>query len=112
MGILDNVKNKAQDLVSGNRDKIEKGLEKAGEFADSKTHGKHADKIDKGLGKVKEGLDKVAPDTATGAATGTAAQTPPPNPVAPHPSDAPAPPLTPTPPVTPAAPRSGAPDAP
>ncbi|MGQ0623457.1 MAG: antitoxin [Sporichthyaceae bacterium] len=99
MGLLDNVKNKAQDLVSGNRDKIEKGLAKAGEFADSKTGGKHADKIDKGLGKVSDGLDKVAPQSAGGSPDKAA-----PKAAAPRTTQDPAPP------VTPAAPRSGAPD--
>lgn len=74
MGMLDNMRDKAKGLVTQNRDKIETGLEKAGDMVDKKTGGKHSDKIDKGMDKVQEGLDKVAgtPDAAN--------ETPPPPP--------------------------------
>ncbi len=85
MGKLDELKNKAKDMVAGNRDKIEQGLEKAGDMVNQKTGGKHADKIDKGLEKAKEGLDKAegqtdgnaAPPTATGPAEPPQPTTPP-----------------------------------
>lgn len=60
MGMLDDMKTKAKGLVTDNKDKIESGLDKAGAMVNKKTGGKHADKIDKGLGKVSEGLDKVS----------------------------------------------------
>jgi hypothetical protein len=53
---------KAKDLVSQNRDKVEAGLDKAGDIVDQKTGGKHHDKIEKALDKADEGLDKWAPD--------------------------------------------------
>ena len=59
MGLLNDVGAKAKNLVSGNRDKIDKGLAKAGDLANRKTKGKHQDKIEQGLAKVSEGLDKV-----------------------------------------------------
>ncbi|MHA7221171.1 antitoxin [Arthrobacter sp. RHLT1-20] len=46
MGLLDDLKGKAQQLIGGNEQAIKDGIEKAGDFVDSKTGGKHADKID------------------------------------------------------------------
>ncbi|MGQ0847217.1 MAG: antitoxin [Sporichthyaceae bacterium] len=59
MSFLKNAQAKAEKLVAGNRDKIDKGLAKAGQLADKKTKGKHHDKIGKGLGAVSKGLDRV-----------------------------------------------------
>ena len=59
MGKLDDLKNKAKEMVSENREKIEGGLEKAGEVVNQKTGGKYEEKIDKGLAKAQEGLDRV-----------------------------------------------------
>ncbi len=85
MGRLDELKDKAKGLVSENRDKIEQGLEKAGDMINQKTGGKHEDKIDKGLAKAKDGLDKVAPVDEGPAAdtTGAAASPDPAHPAAP-----------------------------
>ncbi|CAN7311216.1 antitoxin [Arthrobacter sp. LjRoot78] len=59
MGILDDLKGKAQRLVGGNEQAIKDGIEKAGDFVDSKTGGKYADKIDS-VQKGAAGLvDKV-----------------------------------------------------
>lgn len=57
MGTFDNIKNKVSDLVDKNSDKISEGMEKAGDFIDSKTGGKHTDKIETGKGKLKSALD-------------------------------------------------------
>ncbi|MDV8148465.1 antitoxin [Arthrobacter sp. B10-11] len=46
MGILDDLKGKAQRLVGGNEQAIKDGIGKAGDFIDSKTGGKYAGKID------------------------------------------------------------------
>jgi hypothetical protein len=46
VGILDDLKGKAQRLVGGNEQAIKDGIGKAGDFIDSKTGGKYADKID------------------------------------------------------------------
>jgi hypothetical protein len=66
VGILDDLKGKAQRLVGGNEKAIKDGIGKAGDFIDSKTGGKYADKIV----SVQQGaaglVDKVdpKPDTA------------------------------------------------
>lgn len=57
MGTFDNLKGKVSDLVDGNSDKIADGLDKAGDFVDSKTGGKHADNIDTGKDKLLDALD-------------------------------------------------------
>jgi len=46
VGLLDDLKGKAQQLVGGNEQAIKDGIEKAGDFVDSKTGGKYADKVD------------------------------------------------------------------
>jgi hypothetical protein len=65
MGFLDKVKNlgrKAEDLVEEHDDKILDGIDKAADFADDKTKGKHSDKIDKGAAKAKDQVRKLAKD--------------------------------------------------
>jgi hypothetical protein len=59
MGKLDELKNKAKDMVTENRDRVEGSLDKAGEMVNQRTGGKHEDKIDQGLAKAKEGLDRA-----------------------------------------------------
>ncbi|MBV7296093.1 antitoxin [Corynebacterium sp. TAE3-ERU12] len=56
MGFLDKAKNKAQEFASDNPDKVEKGLDKAGDVANDKTGGKYADKIEKGQDIVSDKL--------------------------------------------------------
>lgn len=46
MGLLDDLKGKAQQVIGGNEQAIKDGIEKAGDFVDSKTDGKYADKVD------------------------------------------------------------------
>ncbi|AXJ10833.1 antitoxin [Arthrobacter sp. PM3] len=46
MGLLDDLKGKAQQVIGGNEQAIKDGIEKAGDFVDSKTGGKYADKVD------------------------------------------------------------------
>ena len=46
MGLLDDLKGKAQQVIGGNEQAIKDGIEKAGDFVDTKTGGKYADKID------------------------------------------------------------------
>ena len=74
MDKLDELKNKAKAMLSGNRDKIEGGLEKAGDLVNQKTGGKYGDKIDKGLAKAREGLDRV--DDGAGTSEGSADSSP------------------------------------
>ena len=49
MSMFDNIKDKAEDLVDSQGDKVGEGLEKAGEFADEKTGGKFGDQISQGV---------------------------------------------------------------
>ena len=46
MGLLDDLKGKAQHLIGGNEQAIKDGIAKAGDFVDSKTGGKYADRVD------------------------------------------------------------------
>ncbi len=55
MGLLD----KAKDLVSGNKDQVKDGIDKAADFADDKTGNQHSDKIDTVADKAKDALDKL-----------------------------------------------------
>lgn len=57
MGIFDNAKDKATEFAGQNPDKIDQGVEKAGDFADERTAGQHSDKIDKGQEFANEKLD-------------------------------------------------------
>ncbi|MDT8910183.1 antitoxin [Amycolatopsis sp. PS_44_ISF1] len=60
MGInFDEIKNKAQDALREHGDKIEEGLDKAAGFAKSKVDGQDS-KIDGGVQKAKEFLDKFS----------------------------------------------------
>jgi hypothetical protein len=55
MGInFDDLKNKAQNLVKEHGDKIEQGVEKAGEMAKKKFG--HADQVDKVVDKVQDAI--------------------------------------------------------
>lgn len=100
MGKLDELKNKAKEMVTENRDKIEGGLDKAGEMVNKKTGGKYEDKIDKGLAKAQEGLDRAESNTS-GGETQNSAETPTP-PTMPG-TTQPAPPNMPPPPGPPGA---------
>ena len=59
MGFLDKAKGKLQDAVDQHGDKIADGIDKAAAAADSKTGGKHTDKIESATGKAKDALDKL-----------------------------------------------------
>jgi hypothetical protein len=69
VGILDDLKGKAQQLIGGNEQAIKNGIEKVGDFVDSKTGGKHADKIDSAQRGASDFVDKAngTPDTAPAA---------------------------------------------
>lgn len=51
---LDEIKDKASEMLSEHGDKIEEGLDKAADFVDDKTGGKFSDKIDSGVDKAKD----------------------------------------------------------
>lgn len=72
MGFLDKARAKAADAVGKHGDKIDKGLDKAGNMADQRTQGKHTDKIAGAKAKATDALDNLdgkrdnlPPDTAT-----------------------------------------------
>ena len=68
MGLIGDLKGKAQQLIGGNEQAIKDGIGKAGDFIDSKTGGKYADKIDSvqqgaaSLVDKAEGTPKQAPE--------------------------------------------------
>lgn len=54
MGFLDDIKKKAQDLTKGHEEQVEKGTDKASEFAKDKFG--HEEQVDTATGKVKDFL--------------------------------------------------------
>ncbi|MGH3323794.1 MAG: antitoxin [Streptomyces sp.] len=59
MGIFDKIRGNAKKAVDQHGDKISSGLDKAAGAIDKKTGGKYTEKIDKGVGKAKQGLEKL-----------------------------------------------------
>jgi hypothetical protein len=59
MGFLDDAKKKMNEAVDKHGDKISQGIDKAADFADEKTKGKYSEKIDSGVAKAKDALDKL-----------------------------------------------------
>ncbi|MFJ6536828.1 antitoxin [Paenarthrobacter sp. NPDC091711] len=47
VGLIDDLKGKAQGLIQGNEEAIKNGIDKAGDFVDQKTGGKYAGHVDK-----------------------------------------------------------------
>ncbi|UED88152.1 antitoxin [Streptomyces profundus] len=56
---LKNLKKKAEGLAETHSDKIAQGVEKVGDFVDTKTSGKHSDKIDGAVGKAQGYVEKL-----------------------------------------------------
>ena len=59
MGMMDNMKDKARDAVGQHGDKIDEGLDKAGELAKDKAPGQHDDKIDRGVDKAQQAAEDL-----------------------------------------------------
>ncbi|MGI8721226.1 MAG: antitoxin [Geodermatophilaceae bacterium] len=57
MGTFDNLKGKVSDLVDQHSDTIQTGMDKAGDFVDSKSGGKHTEHIATGKDKLRDALD-------------------------------------------------------
>ncbi|MFC0435510.1 antitoxin [Kutzneria buriramensis] len=53
---LNELKNKAKEMVGEHGDKADGAVDRAGEFVDEKTGNKHSDQIRQGTDKAKEGL--------------------------------------------------------
>ena len=58
MGIFD----KAKDALSGQEDKVDAGVEKAGDMVDEKTEGKYGEQVDKGQDLANEKLGEMTGD--------------------------------------------------
>jgi hypothetical protein len=80
VGLIDDLKGKAQGLIHGNERAIKDGITKAGDFVDSKTGGKYAGHVN----KVQDGASKLVDknDGTPGVAPATE-QAPPVHPVPP-----------------------------
>jgi hypothetical protein len=58
MGIFD----KAKDALRGHEDKVDAGIEKAGDMVDEKTGGKYAEQVDKGQDMARDRLSDTTTD--------------------------------------------------
>ena len=58
MGIFD----KAKDALSGQQDKVDEGVDKAGDMVDDKTEGKYAEQVDQGQEMAKDKLGGLTGD--------------------------------------------------
>jgi hypothetical protein len=58
MGIFD----KAKDAMSGQQDKVDAGVEKAGDMVDEKTGDKYTEHVDQGQETAKDKLSDFASD--------------------------------------------------
>ncbi|MFF4790307.1 antitoxin [Streptomyces sp. NPDC001276] len=56
---LKNLKGKVEDIAEAHGDKISDGLQKAGDFIDGKTGGKHSNTIDTVVDKAQDAVDKL-----------------------------------------------------
>ena len=81
MGLIDDLKSKAQGLIHGNEQAIKNGLTKAGDFVDTKTGGKYAGHVD----KIQNGASKLVDKNGTPGQAPASEQIPPVNPVPPVP---------------------------
>ena len=59
MSFLDKAKDAAKKAADEHGDKVRGATDKAGDFINEQTGGKHSDKIETGKQKVKDGLDKL-----------------------------------------------------
>lgn len=53
---------RAAGMVGRHRGTIDKGVTKIGEAANTRTGGRHQDRIRKGVEQARAGLDKIDPD--------------------------------------------------
>ena len=79
MGLIDDLKGKAQGLIRGNEQAIKDGITKAGDFVDTKTGGKYSGHVD----KIQNGASKLIDKNGTPGAAPAAEQVPPVNPPVP-----------------------------
>jgi hypothetical protein len=79
VGLIDDLKGKAQGLIRGNERTIKDGITKAGDFVDTKTGGKYAGHVN----KVQDGASKLIDKNGTPGQAPASGQVPPVNPVPP-----------------------------
>ncbi|MET1087597.1 MAG: antitoxin [Arthrobacter sp.] len=79
VGLIDDLKGKAQGLIHGNEQAIKDGITKAGDFVDTRTGGKYAGHVD----KIQDGASKLIDKNGTPGGTPAPGQVPPVNPVPP-----------------------------
>jgi hypothetical protein len=79
VGLIDDLKGKAQGLIRGNEQAIKNGISKAGDLVDTKTGGKYSGHVN----KVQDGASKLIDKNGTPGAAPAAEQVPPVNPVPP-----------------------------
>lgn len=63
MGLFDDLQGKAQDLITGNEEAIQDGIEKVGDFVDEQTGGKFAEQVDLVQGAASDFVAKMDGDT-------------------------------------------------
>jgi hypothetical protein len=56
---VDDLVEKAKDLISGNKDVSKDAVEKAGDMVDEKTEGKYSEHVDKGQEAAKDYIEKL-----------------------------------------------------
>jgi hypothetical protein len=71
---LKGLRDQAQQAVADNKDKIQGAVQNVGEAANTRTHGKYAEKIAKVGDKVSGGVEKFAAQDEGGAPEGGAGQ--------------------------------------
>jgi hypothetical protein len=81
VGLIDDLKGKAQGLIRGNEQAIKNGINKAGDFVDTKTGGKYSGHVD----KIQHGASKLIDKNGTPGQAPAAGQVPPVTPVNPVP---------------------------
>jgi hypothetical protein len=58
---IDELKQKAQEVISKHPDKVEQVIDKVESYADKRTGGKHSELIDKGADQLKQRLGEQRP---------------------------------------------------
>ena len=62
MGVFDEFKKKAGDVVDEHGDTIDDAIDKGADLVDDKTGGKHTDKIEAGAEKAKDFVESLDDD--------------------------------------------------
>lgn len=70
MSMFDKFKKQASEVVGKHGHKISQGLDKAAHTVDERTGRKHTDKIDKGVNKAKDAMNKLDDGNGGGQAGG------------------------------------------